>query len=131
MEFNYDSCKLHRGRAAVVAFDLLEWIRIHEPTATYIYLPSMVYRIHCQTRLSLEQIIQHVIRFYQANRELVSMERTSEIFITGGRCRGGRIEARRKRFYPMHHDSFISHMILRVPARNWPAAAAKDDGRLC
>lgn len=107
-----DTFKLHAGRPNKRPVDVLAWLRDHMPTENYIYLPELVYSIHRQTRASLESVVAAVLAFQHANRQNVGFDRTSEIFITGN-TRGGRVERRRLRFYPMLRDAHISHMSLR------------------
>ena len=107
--------------------DVLAWLRANMPSEQYIYLPELVYLIHRQTRASLEDVIAAILRFHRINRENVGFDRTSEIFITGN-TRGGRVERRRLRFYPMRNDAHISHMSLREPINSasfLPASATQ------
>lgn len=128
MGYETDTHRLHKGRPSAHPIDVLAWLRQHMPAETYIYLPELLYAIHRQTRASLESISAAVIRFQRANRENVGFDRTSEIFITG-RTRGGRVERRRLRFFPLYNDSYISHMTLREPPSSdsfLPAEATED-----
>lgn len=95
---------------------MLAWLREHRPDETCLPVPELIYAIHRQTRLSPEAVGEALLRFYAGRRELVTLERTSEVFITGA-TRGGRVERRRLRFYLRHRDSYISHLILRRPPR--------------
>lgn len=71
-----------------------------------IWIPAIVFRLYKTRRAqTIEDATAAVIEFYLACRPSVSLDRTSEIFITG-RTRGGRMEKRRLRFYPLYKDSY-------------------------
>lgn len=77
-----------------------------------IWIPAIVFQLYKTRRARTLEDATAVIKFYQAYRPSVSLDRTSEIFITG-QTRGGRLEKRRLRFYPLYKDSYVSHLTLR------------------
>ena len=93
--------------------DIKDWFLKNSPEQTYYYIPQLIYKIHLTTKASINFISQEIIRFYETNREIASLDRTSLIFITGRYTRGGRIEKRRLQFYPVYRESHISHLRLR------------------
>ena len=115
-----DDYRLHRGRGNNAPLNLLKWLRENPPKEleAQIYIPDLVYAIHKATRRSLEFIHAEIVRFYIENREMATLSRTSEIFITG-RWRGGRVGKRRLRFYTMYRDSYCSHLYLREAPDKW------------
>lgn len=88
-------------------FDLLA---ICQPGRQY-YAPDVVCLLN-QQGCSVEHAVSELAVQLKANLGPISIERTSEIFITGN-TRGGRVERRRLSFFPMVNGSWISHFTIR------------------
>jgi hypothetical protein len=88
-------------------FDLMDYLR-SAGSETYIYLPELVFNLAVKYRLPVAAVHRMLFGQYEKYREQLSLERTSEIFVTGGReNRGDKI------LFPMYNDSYISHMVVR------------------
>jgi hypothetical protein len=111
-----DNYRLKSGRHKKKPIDFYSWLKNQK--SLYIYLNKMFYDIHLATNQNLETIKDEWIKFYKANKEMISMDRTSEIFVTG-RTRGGRTEKRRLRFCLKYGDYLYSHARLREPVEKW------------
>ena len=118
-----DGYKLTPGRKKKTPINFRAWLENEEGNKIfdgnlYIYLPDLFFIIHQFTNQSLEFIKEEWMKFYKDNSEMLSMDRTSEIFVTG-RTRGGRVEKRRIRFFIKYNDFFYSHARLRKPVSKW------------
>lgn len=105
---------MRKGRYKNGTPDILLWLKENKKFDQYLSISDLVKEIHSQLHFSPEIITESILDFYCNYKEFVSLERTSEIFITGN-TRGGRVEKRRLRFFPMRNGSYVSHLILRKP----------------
>ncbi len=108
--FDEYKVKLLRGKVNHCKIDFDEYIKTIKRD-TVLDIPEMLYKLHRQTRNSMENIGKQFIDFYKKDTEHITLYRTSEIFITL-RTRGGRVEKRRLRFYPMHNHSYVSQFLV-------------------
>ena len=100
-----DAYRKRRGKK--MPFDLFD----HCPPGTHCHVAEVVMRLNT-AGVDFSFARDEVQRQISANRERVSAERTSEIFITG-QTRGGRVEKRRLSFYFLEHGSWVSHFYVR------------------
>ena len=94
-------------RDNVVSINILQYIRTNN-LKSYIYLPDLVLKIATEFRMRIEKVQQLIIEEYKRNKEYLSMERTSEVFI-----KKGDIGKNDTIFFPKYNDAFISHLIVR------------------
>lgn len=90
-----------------VQLDLLEYINKNF-AHSYIYLPELTFKIATAYRLSIKAAHELIIQGYKVNKENLSFERTSEVFI-----RGGEIREQDKILFPKFAGSYISHLVVR------------------
>lgn len=83
------------------SFSLINFIR-EKYKSDYIYIPHLVLDIVLLYRFSLSGIKEMIISQCLENRNLISMQRTSEIFI----------EEKERILLPMHRNSYISHLLM-------------------
>lgn len=88
-------------------FNLLDFLKVHFST-TYIYIPDLVLKIAIEERAPIEEIKTLLIEQYVRNKDVLSLERTSEIFISKNE-----IKNEKRVFFPKYRDAFISHIIVR------------------
>lgn len=88
--------------------DILEYAG-KEFKSNYVYLPELVFLIAKEYRFSIHTIHEELIKQYKKNKEKISLERTSEIFIKKSDVKKGEII-----LFPKYNDSYISHMRIRT-----------------
>lgn len=82
-------------------FSVIEYIRKNYKS-DYIYIPQLILQIIMSYRFSLQSIKDLIVSESTKNRELISMQRTSEIFI----------EDKEKILLPMYKNTYISHLLM-------------------
>lgn len=82
-------------------FSLLNFIKTNY-RSKYIYIPDLIMEIILKYRFSLSDIKDMIVNQSLENKELISMQRTSEIFV----------EEKEKILLPMHRNFYISHLLL-------------------
>ncbi|GHT64707.1 hypothetical protein AGMMS50239_22910 [Bacteroidia bacterium] len=82
-------------------FSLIEFIRKNYKS-DYIYIPQLVLDIVMRYNYSIEGIKEMIINQSIENINLISMQRTSEIFI----------EEKEKILLPMYRNAYISHLLM-------------------
>ena len=99
-----------RKDIAIEKIDVIQFIK-NNFLSRYVRIPNLVFHLCSIYRLPLEIAKDLVIETYLRNKELLSIERTSEVFI---RKRSQREDERDERtLFPMYKDSFVSHIVLR------------------
>lgn len=88
--------------------NLIEFIKQHY-SGNYIYIPELVFKLAITFRQSISMIQNLIIEQYKINKEYLSFERTSEIFIKKQDIRDGE-----KILFPKYKDAYISHLIVRT-----------------
>jgi hypothetical protein len=91
-----------------INFELLPFIKKTFPSEFYIYVPKLVLNLIQHYRVTVDLAHQIIIKFYKEFKEMISFERTSEIFI-----KKGNIREFDKILFPKYNDSYISHLIIR------------------
>ena len=82
-------------------FSIIDFIKMNY-RSSYIYIPELIMEIILKYRYSLVEIKELIVSQCVENKELISMQRTSEIFV----------EEKEKILLPMHRNSYISHLLL-------------------
>lgn len=82
-------------------FSLIEFIR-HNYKSDYIYIPQLVLDIIMLYRFPIDGIKKLIVDQCLENRDKISMQRTSEIFI----------EEKEKVLLPMHRNTYVSHLLM-------------------
>lgn len=119
-KFNMTSvgCKLSNKRTFVCSYilsdkgitqPLLQFIKEFFPNKRSIDLSQLVFQLCTHFRVSVKYAKEYIINEYKRNSDIISLVRTSEIFI-----KEKEFSAKEKVFYPQYKDSFISHIILRI-----------------
>lgn len=94
----------------VEEINVIQFIR-NKFFSRYIRIPDLIFHLCSNYRLPLELAKNLVIETYLKNKELLSLERTSEIFI---KKRSQKADERDERvLFPIYKDSFVSHIVLR------------------
>ncbi|MFZ4454936.1 MAG: hypothetical protein ACOYOT_01815 [Bacteroidales bacterium] len=88
---------------------LSDYIKINFKNKLYIDISELVYKICVDFRVSVECAQKFIIEEYKSNQDLISLARTSEVFI-----KRGDILKTDKILYPIYMGSYVSHLILRV-----------------
>lgn len=81
--------------------DLYKFIK-SEYKSYYIDIPKLVFKIAVRFRMPIELIKRIIIKEAEKNYQLMSLQRTSEIFIRG----------KEEILYPKYKDAYISHILL-------------------
>ncbi|MDR2947931.1 MAG: hypothetical protein LBV71_01855 [Prevotella sp.] len=82
-------------------FSLIEFIR-QNYRSDYIYIPQLVLDIVMLYRFPIDGIKELIVNQCIENRDKMSMQRTSEIFI----------EEKEKVLLPMHRNTYVSHLLM-------------------
>jgi hypothetical protein len=72
-----------------------------------VFVPELVFALAIEMRISIRQIHDFIIEEYKTNRELFSLDNTSEIFISRKKFRQGEVI-----LFPIYRDSYISHITI-------------------
>lgn len=101
------SCVYFPREDETIKLDMIQFIK-DEFSSRYIRIPELVLKLCLMHRFTLERAKNLVIEAYLSNKDLISLERTSEVFIK-------REEFREKDqiLFPTYKDSFVSHIVLR------------------
>ena len=89
------------------SFDLLNFMDTQYST-NYIYVPELIFDLAVKYRTGISQIKEIILSEYQRNKQLLSLERTSEIFI-----KKGEFLTEEAKFFLNYKDAYISHIIKR------------------
>jgi hypothetical protein len=90
-----------------IEVNLLEYVK-EKYTTRFVYLPDLILKIALEYRSRIEDTKDFVMGEYLKYRNLFSLERTSEIFISSGKERDGD-----KILFPQYKDSYVSHLVVR------------------
>ncbi|UJS17371.1 MAG: hypothetical protein L3J17_15885 [Candidatus Jettenia sp.] len=90
-----------------ITLDLFSYIKANFKSK-HIYIPMLIFKIAMEYRFPIDKIKNYIIWQYLVNKELMSLERTSEIFI-----KREVIKEKEIILFPKYKDSFISHIFLR------------------
>ena len=82
-------------------FSLIGFIR-QNYKSDYIYIPQLVLDIVMLYRFPIDGIKELIVNQCLENRDKMSMQRTSEIFI----------EEKEKVLLPMHRNTYVSHLLM-------------------
>ena len=82
-------------------FSVIDFIK-NNYKSNYIYIPELILKIILKYRFSLDEIKNKIVNQCLENKDLISMQRTSEIFV----------EEKEKILLPMYRNSYISHLLL-------------------
>lgn len=88
--------------------DMLSFIRQNFIIENYIYLPDLVLKLIQEYRIKVETAHKLIIAFYKTHKDIVSFERTSEIFIKRGTIKENEII-----LFLKYNEAYVSHLILR------------------
>ena len=88
-------------------FDFIDYLNL-EFKERYIYIPKLIFKLAIQFRQSISKIKKYLLEQYQLNKNALSFERTSEIFI-----KKEEIKDEEKLFFLKYNNSYISHIIIR------------------
>ena len=99
---NYKSLScIYFKKAIPQNFDLLYFLKTNY-NSNYINVPRLIFRIATEYRYSIEDIKNLIIKTSNENRQKLSLQRTSEIFIRDTEIK----------FVPKVNDSYISHLLI-------------------
>lgn len=93
-----------------IKFDLVNFL-LENFNTRFIWIPELILKISEKYRFSVDDIKTFIISEIKENNKL-TYERTSEIFLIGGRVSPKKVEAATYLF-PIIKDSYISTLILR------------------
>jgi hypothetical protein len=118
-KFNMNSigCKLSNNKSFVCSYilsnrgittSLPQYIENKFSDKRTIDLSQLIFELCIDFRVSCDDAKNYIIEEYKKNAELISLVRTSEVFIKRTDIKEGE-----KIFYPKYKDSYISNIILR------------------
>lgn len=92
-----------------ITIPLIQFVKEIFPNKRSIDLSQLVFHLCTHFRVSVKYAKEFIINEYKKNSDVISLVRTSEIFI-----KEKEFSSKEKVFYPQYKDSFISHIILRI-----------------
>lgn len=117
ISLQYNGYQTDKGKNITLVFfinenppevNIIEFIR-SSFNSRQVEVPELLLKICIEFRISLNDAQDWVISAYKSNKQVISIERTSEIFIKRGEIKN------EERFpYLKIEDSYISHLIIRT-----------------